>query len=444
MTRLVRLLAMLCIAAGLALVAAACSKAQSCNGTGNCNNYGNPLAPGTSNEVTGVQLTAWNKDITIGSGPCEADVTVEAKINPPSAPQKVDEWKVSAGEFVRTGDTTGVFKLRGAGTYTVTAIAQGKSVTETITLKCGAAQPPPAGQEPSVDLKFNGQDGPFNSNSPLSGEITASLKQCTTGYWTDGPFKGQIFGNGSKWTVTVNASIRYAAECEHQGLKDSDELRFTIGSSPPPSPTPVYACSDGKDNDGDGLVDAADPGCHTNNDINQPYNPTDNDEYNPPPPPSLSCSGMNAAYSRTDGSGSHTVAVNQNVPIRLNQQSGWLSHCEVFYGVDKPSVIKAVGVVPIEVCSGSSCNWYYGGKSAVVTGVWPGSAEVFSQVVIRENMGQSNERWVLASGANMRFARGWTVGSALQSLGVKMLEAKKWVDDPRVPGGKVCLTWECR
>ncbi|MEJ7824524.1 MAG: LPXTG cell wall anchor domain-containing protein [Solirubrobacteraceae bacterium] len=39
-------------------------------------------------------------------------------------------------------------------------------------------------------------------------------------------------------------------------------------------------CSDGKDNDGDGKVDTGDPGCHSDNDPNNPasFNPNDNDE----------------------------------------------------------------------------------------------------------------------------------------------------------------------
>ena len=39
-------------------------------------------------------------------------------------------------------------------------------------------------------------------------------------------------------------------------------------------------CSDTMDNDGDGVIDAADPGCHSDNDANNPasYNPNDNDE----------------------------------------------------------------------------------------------------------------------------------------------------------------------
>jgi hypothetical protein len=50
----------------------------------------------------------------------------------------------------------------------------------------------------------------------------------------------------------------------------------TSGSESPPQ------CSDGVDNDGDGLIDAADPGCHSDGNANNPasYVPSDNDESN--------------------------------------------------------------------------------------------------------------------------------------------------------------------
>ena len=51
------------------------------------------------------------------------------------------------------------------------------------------------------------------------------------------------------------------------------------------APKPKPACSDGLDNDGDGLVDAADPGCSSAGDT---------DEYNAPPqppPPANTCDG---------------------------------------------------------------------------------------------------------------------------------------------------------
>ena len=46
--------------------------------------------------------------------------------------------------------------------------------------------------------------------------------------------------------------------------------------------TPAPQCSDGVDNDGDGVIDAADPGCHTDGNANNPasFDPTDNDETN--------------------------------------------------------------------------------------------------------------------------------------------------------------------
>ncbi|MGI8731157.1 MAG: LPXTG cell wall anchor domain-containing protein, partial [Solirubrobacteraceae bacterium] len=52
---------------------------------------------------------------------------------------------------------------------------------------------------------------------------------------------------------------------------------FTIA----PAAVEVAAqCSDGKDNDGDGKIDAADPGCHSDNDPTNPasFDPNDNDE----------------------------------------------------------------------------------------------------------------------------------------------------------------------
>ena len=59
------------------------------------------------------------------------------------------------------------------------------------------------------------------------------------------------------------------------GTSDNDETN----APPPPPPPPPAACADGADNDGDGLIDTADPGC---------TGTSDNDETNalpvPPPP----------------------------------------------------------------------------------------------------------------------------------------------------------------
>ena len=52
---------------------------------------------------------------------------------------------------------------------------------------------------------------------------------------------------------------------------------FTVA---PAAERSAAQCSDNVDNDGDGVIDARDPGCHSDNDANNPdsYNPNDNDE----------------------------------------------------------------------------------------------------------------------------------------------------------------------
>ncbi|MDO8269559.1 MAG: hypothetical protein Q7T54_02710, partial [Candidatus Levybacteria bacterium] len=50
----------------------------------------------------------------------------------------------------------------------------------------------------------------------------------------------------------------------------------TVDWDPPVSTNPE--CSDGLNNDADGLTDSADPDCHTGGDPTKPYNPTDDDE----------------------------------------------------------------------------------------------------------------------------------------------------------------------
>jgi Right handed beta helix region len=58
------------------------------------------------------------------------------------------------------------------------------------------------------------------------------------------------------------------------------------GGSPPPPPPPPAACADGLDNDGDLLVDLADPGCTSSSDTDE-TNPAAPPP--PPPPPPAAC-----------------------------------------------------------------------------------------------------------------------------------------------------------
>ncbi|MBI2098900.1 hypothetical protein HYT45_00610 [Candidatus Uhrbacteria bacterium] len=65
-----------------------------------------------------------------------------------------------------------------------------------------------------------------------------------------------------------------------------------VAVTPPPPPAPLPRCSDGLDNDGDGLIDNADQGCE---------NPSDNDETNLPPPPPPPSGPKAGADSDADG-----------------------------------------------------------------------------------------------------------------------------------------------
>jgi beta-glucanase (GH16 family) len=60
-----------------------------------------------------------------------------------------------------------------------------------------------------------------------------------------------------------------------ESLRDPELVVTTTDSAPPPPPPPPAPCADDVDNDGDGLVDLADPGCS---------GPSDSDETGSPPP----------------------------------------------------------------------------------------------------------------------------------------------------------------
>jgi LPXTG-motif cell wall-anchored protein len=67
-------------------------------------------------------------------------------------------------------------------------------------------------------------------------------------------------------------------------LKETTAASESLSVAPAGPETTGPQCSDKKDNDGDGVIDGADPGCHSDNKANNPksYNPNDNDETDVP------------------------------------------------------------------------------------------------------------------------------------------------------------------
>jgi LPXTG-motif cell wall-anchored protein len=82
--------------------------------------------------------------------------------------------------------------------------------------------------------------------------------------------------------VGNNAAVREALDVFALQVGTNSLLKETTAASESLSVAPEAGtqCADGIDNDGDGVIDAADPGCHTYNNAGNPqsYDATDNDE----------------------------------------------------------------------------------------------------------------------------------------------------------------------
>lgn len=82
----------------------------------------------------------------------------------------------------------------------------------------------------------------------------------------------------------------------------------TSGSGTQTPAATIPACRDGKDNDGDGLVDTLDPGCHTDNNAanTSTFNLNDTNEVNAVTPPAGTNTGTNTGTGTGTNTGSGT------------------------------------------------------------------------------------------------------------------------------------------
>lgn len=94
---------------------------------------------------------------------------------------------------------------------------------------------------------------------------------------------------GQSYSITEVDAPGYTTSydnCSGINVGFAGNVTCTITNDDVPPPTP--ACSDKADNDEDGLTDAQDPDCHTDgdpNDEDDSYDPNDNDESSPSPTP---------------------------------------------------------------------------------------------------------------------------------------------------------------
>lgn len=102
----------------------------------------------------------------------------------------------------------------------------------------------------------------------IDGALTVSMSQAMTPVGNSAPLSiGQFGGNSDRLDGTVD-EVRIFNVARTQAEIQSDMM--TALAAVPPAP----ACSDGLDNDSDGLIDLSDPGC---------VDASDTDEFNAPP-----------------------------------------------------------------------------------------------------------------------------------------------------------------
>lgn len=131
--------------------------------------------------------------------------------------------------------------------------------------------PPPANTPPVIIL---------SGANPLIlnvGDVFAEPGYTSTDA-EDGDLTASTTIAGTVNTSTVSTTTLVYSVTDSGGLSASTTRVVIVKEKTTPPPT--FQCSDGIDNDGDGKIDANDPGCHSDNDPGNTstYNPNDNDE----------------------------------------------------------------------------------------------------------------------------------------------------------------------
>ena len=119
---------------------------------------------------------------------------------------------------------------------------------------------PPA---PTASLTANPTSIPLGNSSTLTWSSTNATSCSGFGFNTGGATSGSL-------AVSPASTTTYTVSCTGAGGTTDANATVTVTGAPQPE------CSDGIDNDGDGVKDANDPGCYTNG----VYDPNDTSELN--------------------------------------------------------------------------------------------------------------------------------------------------------------------
>lgn len=169
-----------------------------------------------------------------------------------------------------------VFDVAGQGVPLLSAAA----VRAEAVAVCGAT-PTFAANSEIIDLAIAGTAVPLNAPvqdliDAISGVLTTSGLNVVVDVQRN--VITPIAGGGIAVDALVVTILSAAGDAPLAKIRIA-HAELTAAACPPPP-----QCSDGADNDADGVVDSADPGCHTDGNAANPtsYNPADNDETNVP------------------------------------------------------------------------------------------------------------------------------------------------------------------
>lgn len=153
---------------------------------------------------------------------------------------------------------------------------------------------PPGGDDVSVEVNINDDWGngycanatvTNNTQSTVEWVVTFSIEGTIKDIWnaTHSQIGSEVTAEGASWNNIVNpgqsAEFGFCAERGTQPTPSPEPTPVpTPIPTPEPTPPPSFACSDGVDNDGDGLTDfPSDPGCASEIDNDEFDEPSDED-----------------------------------------------------------------------------------------------------------------------------------------------------------------------
>jgi hypothetical protein len=185
----------------------------------------------------------------------------------------------------------GVGAAESHGTITQDANCQtSTSTAKTANVSAGGGAVANAANSSSTSTSCRGQDPKVTNTSQVLGLGGTNLPIPAPGCADGTP--DTVTGIPALLPIICNADaiagasgVREALDVYLLSVGATSLTKETTGASESMSTAPAGGetgpqCSDGIDNDGDGLIDAADPGCHSDNNPNNPssYNPSDNSE----------------------------------------------------------------------------------------------------------------------------------------------------------------------